>query len=327
MNKLVKKAFTLIELLVVIAIIGILSGLIVVAMNGTTQKATIAKAQVFSNSLRNSLMLNLVSDWKFNEGNGSVTNDSWSGGNNITFPGGINNPTWLSGTDCVFGSCLNFDGSVGQYLEVENLTINFENGFTMEGFINLKSYKNLNLNNGGEILNFNYAYEGEYPYSWIDFYYTTDSIEFDYGYEYSDAGDYFDCYYTDKSFPLNEWTHFVGTVNPLIGEVKIYLNGKLEPGELDFGRTEWGQPSIYYENEIPSNVVSTTADTKIAAYSETPTSWFVDGKLDELRIYNAVLSVSQIEERYYSGLNKLLANGGITKEEYQNRTNELISQR
>ena len=52
MNKFIKQAFTLIELLVVIAIIGILSGLIVVSMSGVTQKATIAKAQVFSNSLR-----------------------------------------------------------------------------------------------------------------------------------------------------------------------------------------------------------------------------------------------------------------------------------
>ena len=55
MNRFIKKAFTLIELLVVIAIIGILSGLIVVTMSGVTQKARIAKAQAFSNSLRNAL--------------------------------------------------------------------------------------------------------------------------------------------------------------------------------------------------------------------------------------------------------------------------------
>jgi prepilin-type N-terminal cleavage/methylation domain-containing protein len=63
MNKLLRQAFTLIELLVVIAIIGILSGLIVVSMSGVTQKANIAKAQVFSNSLRNSLMLIIVGEW------------------------------------------------------------------------------------------------------------------------------------------------------------------------------------------------------------------------------------------------------------------------
>lgn len=104
MNKLLKQAFTLIELLVVIAIIGILSGLIVVSMNGVSQKATMAKAQVFSNSLRNSLMLNLVSEYKLD---GDV-NDSWGGGNN-----GTNVGATIS-TDCVYGSCYSFDG--GDYI-------------------------------------------------------------------------------------------------------------------------------------------------------------------------------------------------------------------
>jgi len=87
MNKLIKRSFALIELLVVIATIGILSGLIVVSMSGVTNKATIAKGQIFSNSLRNSLMANLVSEWKFDQVNNPSTDqtpDSWSGGNNGT---------------------------------------------------------------------------------------------------------------------------------------------------------------------------------------------------------------------------------------------------
>ena len=40
-----KKGFTLIELLVVIAIIGLLSSVVLVSMQGTRQKAKIAKAQ------------------------------------------------------------------------------------------------------------------------------------------------------------------------------------------------------------------------------------------------------------------------------------------
>jgi prepilin-type N-terminal cleavage/methylation domain-containing protein len=104
MHKLLKQAFTLIELLVVIAIIGILSGLIVVSMSGVTQKATIAKAQVFSNSLRNSLMLNLISEWKL-DGN---ANDSWSGGNNGTWYGseeGTNtSANYRPSDECVSGN-------------------------------------------------------------------------------------------------------------------------------------------------------------------------------------------------------------------------------
>ena len=69
-----KKAFTLIELLVVIAVIGILSGLIVVSMGGITTKANIAKLQVFSNSIKNSLMSDFVAEYRLD---GNMT-DTWS---------------------------------------------------------------------------------------------------------------------------------------------------------------------------------------------------------------------------------------------------------
>jgi prepilin-type N-terminal cleavage/methylation domain-containing protein len=127
MHKLLKQAFTLIELLVVIAIIGILSGLIVVAMGGVTEKASIAKSQVFSNSLRNSLMLNLVSEWKFDgvTTERAATNadviDSWGSVNNGTIPASPAIPTIKPESDCVSGSCLSFDG--GDY--VSHPTISF----------------------------------------------------------------------------------------------------------------------------------------------------------------------------------------------------------
>ncbi|MDD4531219.1 MAG: prepilin-type N-terminal cleavage/methylation domain-containing protein [Candidatus Pacebacteria bacterium] len=100
MKKIIQTAFTLIELLVVIAIIGILSGMIIITMGGITDKANIAKSQVFSNSLRNALMLNLVSEWKL-DGN---TNDSW-GNRNGTISG-----TVTSTPGCVYGSCYTFGG-------------------------------------------------------------------------------------------------------------------------------------------------------------------------------------------------------------------------
>ena len=130
MNKIIKQAFTLIELLVVIAIIGILSGLIVVAMGGMTQKASIAKSQIFSNSLKNSLMLNLVSEWKFDESttaiNGTTIQDSWSSGYNGTLSS-IGDPAVNKvSTDCVSGKCLSFDGvddyvDLGAYSSLPNL--------------------------------------------------------------------------------------------------------------------------------------------------------------------------------------------------------------
>jgi prepilin-type N-terminal cleavage/methylation domain-containing protein len=132
MNKLIKQAFTLIELLVVIAIIGILSGLIVVSMSGVTQKANIAKSQVFSNSLRNALMLNLVSEWRFEDN----ANDSW-GGNNGT---AVGTPIYESSANCISGKCFSFSGD--DYITLTSKTYDLSAGLT----ISFWSKKNLEHN-------------------------------------------------------------------------------------------------------------------------------------------------------------------------------------
>ena len=106
------KSFTLIEILVVIVVIGIISSFIIVGLSSVSDKANIAKGQAFSNSLRNSLLMNLVSEWKLDEGTGSTTLDSW-GSNTGTLGtstiGDAAEPTWT--TDCVSGKCLSFDGT------------------------------------------------------------------------------------------------------------------------------------------------------------------------------------------------------------------------
>lgn len=64
MNKFTKKAFTLIELLVVIAIIGILSGLIMILMNGSFTLANDAKRKASIDTLKKALMYYGVSNGK-----------------------------------------------------------------------------------------------------------------------------------------------------------------------------------------------------------------------------------------------------------------------
>ncbi|MFA5432383.1 MAG: type II secretion system protein [Candidatus Paceibacterota bacterium] len=141
-------AFTLIELLVVIAIIGILSGLIVVSMSGVTQKANIAKAQVFSNSLRNSLMLNIVGEWKFDDlseakDNASIL-DSWGAVNSGTLDTNLvvadTTDKLKLGTDCVSGKCLYFDGT-NDYVSIpQNATLDFgTKSFSIGAWINKKA--------------------------------------------------------------------------------------------------------------------------------------------------------------------------------------------
>src|SRR3989344_3352365 len=59
------KGFTLIELLVVIAVIGLLSGIVLVNLSGTREKASLAKAESFASSLDHSLGAYAVGIWDF----------------------------------------------------------------------------------------------------------------------------------------------------------------------------------------------------------------------------------------------------------------------
>jgi len=62
-----EKSFTLIELLVVIVIIGILAGVIMISTSSSIDKANIAKSKVFSENIKDNLILNLTSEFKFDD--------------------------------------------------------------------------------------------------------------------------------------------------------------------------------------------------------------------------------------------------------------------
>ena len=291
MNKLIKQAFTLIELLVVIAIIGILSGLIVVSMGGMTQKATIAKAQVFSNSLRNSLMLNLVSEWKFDGVTGTVGStlvdgttvaDSWSANNGTTYGG----PVLKSGSDCVSGQCLSFDG-VDDYFSVNNST-NIKSAFGTESFtigLWLKTTQSgvvsellwrydpgflLRLNS---IVNF-YAFDGT----------TTINPS------------------TIKNVNDGFWHYVVLVRDKSISKVTYFLDAAKDNSINDTTNDFSNNNMLFFGRRYNY-------------------SWY-SGFIDDIRIYNSATPISQIKEQYFAGLNSLLVNGSISKTEYKNRINE-----
>ena len=301
MNKLLKQAFTLIELLVVIAIIGILSGLIVVAMGGMTTKATIAKAQVFNNSLRSSLMINMVSDWNFDgssvlDGSSATAvylSDMWGqqNGTVTSYP-----PTVLSGSSCISGSCLSFNGSITQYVSIPySSTFNFSSAMTAMvwaktvtagGDKSILSQANLNTNS-----------------SWI--------IATNGGnlrvYLYSDGAN--NRYYNSSSISDGNW-HLVGfTWNA--GTVTLYIDGQ-SVSSTSSGAT------------LTNILFNSSSNLCIGCYysNSLPTAYFT-GQIDEARLYNAIIPVSKIKEYYYAGLNSLLANGSINMREYRERINSI----
>ena len=294
MDNKIKTAFTLIELLVVIAIIGILSGLIIVSMSGVTASATVAKSKVFSNSLRNALMLNLVSDWKFNENTGSTTVDSWSGGNTGTLTGPTHLPVWKTGNDCVEGSCLLLDGTE-DYVDFgtgSNLIIT--SNLTVETWVKTTA-SNRRVMGKDNVLN---------TKGWTVW---TDAFGIK-----VDVGNY---WYGITSNKINsDWHHLAVTY---IGDgtaPKFYIDGVSQTltltavGDALHGFTDSGE-----------TLTVGRSHGFVASFN-----YFV-GQIDGARIYNAAIPVSRIREQYYSGLNGLLSSGGMGAEEYRERIGQIDS--
>jgi prepilin-type N-terminal cleavage/methylation domain-containing protein len=293
MNKLFKTAFTLIELLVVIAIIGILSGLIVVTMNGVTSKANIAKSQVFSNSLRNALMLNLIVEYKLDETSGTTAVDSWSGIN-----GTISGATSVT-SGCPQGNCYSFDGN-NDYVEVPyNAVTRPTNKLTIAAW----GYKDSWANAADNTRIMSCTETGGY-----NIYIATNDAAFQV--YISSVGYQSASFYGSSSIPSGGWHYFVGTYDGRY--VKSYLDGALKQ-TVDVGSSL----AIGYTY---NNSFFLGAD---AGSGTGPAGSYFPGKIDEARVYSESVPVSLIKEQYYSGLNNLFISGNMLKEEYLARINNI----
>lgn len=277
MSTFYRTAFTLIELLVVIAIIGILSGLIVVTMGGVTQKANITKTLVFSNSLRNSLMLNIIGEWKFDElttaaTNGSSVEDSWKdhNGSLVTNDTGVK----LEINNCISGKCLSFDGDA-DYVSLPNLGIGSNGTASIAGWFYFKE----TAKGRGTSMRLYSSFLYQHPLN--NFIY------------FGSVPDYF----TPPEF-LNKWTFLVLTYSGDTTTSKLYIDG--------ISKTPKFQGTDRTISAF-SNVISGTGAASF------------NGLIDEIRIYDAVMSSFQVREQYYAGLNNLLISGNIAQEEYLSR--------
>ncbi|MFA5072053.1 MAG: LamG-like jellyroll fold domain-containing protein [Candidatus Pacearchaeota archaeon] len=311
MLKIKQIAFTLIELLVVIAIIGILSGMIVVSMGGVTNKATIAKAQVFSNSLRNSLLINIIGEWKIDElttaTEGTIIQDSWGGNNNgilDTYVSTVDAVNKIkTGTDCISGNCLSFDG-IDDYVYVSGSDA-ASSPLAITGAITLSSWvKFSNSGVTGAIIarGINLAATGDFGYVLAR--YSANNLIYWYIHNATNTSG------TTSTTAITDtnW-HFItatwnGTTNT--NGIKIYIDGIVDKQGTS-AVTAIGQPAYQLR-------IGKTSDGNFP----------LNGLIDDARVYNAAIPISQIQEQYYIGLNKLFNNGGISKEEYQNRIEELI---
>lgn len=101
----------------------------------------------------------------------------------------------------------------------------------------------------------------------------------------------------------NNWHYAVATwdgTNNADGK-KIYIDGALDNKKTST-ISAMGQPTYQF---------------RIGAGSSSLLP--LNGLIDDVRVYNATMPTSRIKEQYCAGLNGLLKNGEITKEDYLSR--------
>ncbi|MHC4457062.1 MAG: LamG domain-containing protein [Planctomycetota bacterium] len=208
----------------------------------------------------------LVSHWTFDEGSGTTAYDS-AGDNNGTLVGDAN---WTTG---VTGGALRFDG-VGDYVEVD-------------------SSEELKLNLTGTISVWIYPHD-LYRHTIVEKkgapgggnrgenYFLTFGSSNQCVLNIGDGSTYVSAEIAAESFSVNSWYHIVGTWNS--SNIMIYLNGELQDIQT---------------NTLSYLISSDSYPVRIGAHDSL--TWFFDGKIDDVRIYDRFLSAEEIEELYQDG--------------------------
>jgi hypothetical protein len=203
----------------------------------------------------------LVAYWSFDDGSGSVLHDQTSGGHNGTITGA----TWIDG---VSGSALDFDASADRV--VFSSPVLNQAPYTLCTWVRAASISSTSryiLSNGGQTRT---GY-GIYLYMDIN--------KWIFGC-YDDAGHGGAARMAATS---TDWVFLCGSWNGSYSAdaIKLYVNAQLAT-ESEFG---------WWDNGAAQNLAIGSPSNMLTSYG-----WL--GAIDEVRIYNMVLSDSQIRQLY-----------------------------
>ncbi|MGI6341096.1 MAG: LamG-like jellyroll fold domain-containing protein [Minisyncoccales bacterium] len=288
------KSFTLIELLVVIVIIGILAGVIMISTSSSIDKANFAKAQAFSSTVQNELLLNLVSEWTFDEGptlSGLATNadvkDVWGNNNgDVT----SHAPSVLTGDNCLFNKCLQFTGT--NYIFVPDNESTRLSSVTITAWIKASASYNskfLSKRNDSTFYFLGLTSGGKRPYLGI-------------------GSSSYNLIEWGSDLTLNEWHFIAGTFDEVNSKGILFVDGISK-----------SQSMSYNVGDLTDRPVIIGAEST----SGTSISNFFRGNIDNVKLYNAYYAAAYIKKDYILGLNNLFLKGFISKEEYNERINTL----
>jgi hypothetical protein len=206
-----------------------------------------------------------VGAWLFEEGAGTVADDSSGNGNDGTIEG---DPSWVNGR---FGKALDFDGTDDQIIVPDSESLKLAH-LTMAAWVNLRSYPD-----DARIIT--QEVDGS-PFSSYSLMMSGDGeskLEFRIALDNSRKR-----VPSNADIPLNEWTHVAATYDG--ANAVIYINGEID------------------KTEPQSGVLLTTDNPVYIGGSQFWVPRFFDGLMDDAALFNVGLSQDDIRSLMNNGL-------------------------
>ncbi len=213
-----------------------------------------------------------IAYWDFNEGTGTTAHDQTTSGNTGTLGASTAAPTWGSKDLCVSGKCLFFDGGNDVVNGNSNSSLKLQS-HTLSGWVKMNSFSGVNhkiIASYASDITVSGVEWGVNSSGYLSFAYNDGSVR---------------GWYEDTATPLaaSKWYYVTIAWDKAAGQVKFYVNGNL------------------------SSTISTTTGTIV--YGSEPLvigyqsqNDYLNGWIDELRIYNYTRSAAQIKSGYQSAM-------------------------
>jgi len=272
-----QKAFTLIELLLVIAMLGLLSSIVLFSAREAIERAKIAAALRFSQSLYHALFVDLVGYWGFDDG-ADPTGDSSSYGNDGDL---INMDPATDYVDGIIRNALQLDGD-NDYVDCGNdSSLNNLSQFTYEAWIHRigSNITQTILSKSVRIL-FQVNSDNKLK-TYIE------GCKFFNGMFCSSAQSI-----SIETIPQNTWVHVVMTYDDIEDRtVYLFLNGN----KVTYSR-QWTLPA---DMDMWDNSGYAQWIGRMPILDR-----YFDGLIDEVRVYKKVLTAGEIQKHYAEGLKR-----------------------
>ena len=232
-----------------------------------------------------------VGEWNFEEGSGTTAKDTSGNGNNGTLNGGA---TWnVAGKK---GGAASFDGSDDYVDAGSGSSLNISNAITVSAWIKADT---IGVNSTGIIGKAKTGVTPQQGYV-LGTLGTSRKMRF---YPIGPQSDYVE---TTSDIPTNQWVHYQGVYDG--STIKIYINGQLNAS-------------------VPSSLSMIQSDVSVVfgRWYGNYNSYYFDGLIDDVKIYNYVRTPAQIAWDYNRGAPvgwwRMDEGQGITAKDYSGNGN------